>query len=245
MRRPAARETAAAAAAACLVTAGLFMVGDRAELRRTGMAPSVVPTRSIRLADGLSCEVYVPTGLDRTKPHPLVFGFDPGGNGLALLPAWKRACDRFQWILVASNNFRNGPWSDRDAALQLETLRLAEHDYPVDPARIYATGFSGGAMHAHDIVGDHPEIFRGLVANTGMMPYHWPGNDPLDRAHYPKAKLAVFLASPADFRYREMRADRAALEGLGWKVRWIEFPGGHRYAPPESYVEAAAWLAAQ
>jgi len=35
---------------------------------------------------------------------------------------------------------------------------------------------SGAAMHALDIIGDHPELFRGVVVNTGMMPYHLPGN---------------------------------------------------------------------
>jgi hypothetical protein len=108
----------------------------------------VIPSRAIRLPDGLSCEVYVPPHLDPAQQHPLVFASSPSGTGKELLQVWKDACDRFQWILVASSNFRNGPY-------------------------------------------------------------------------------------------------RATLESFGWRVDWIEFAGGHAYAPPQVYVEAAAWLAKQ
>ncbi len=217
-----------------------------AQILRPGFEPATpIPARSIRLPDGLSCEVYVPAPLDASRKHPLVLAFSPGGNGRELLPVWKEACDRFQWILFASNNYRNGHQSDRDAALQLETLELAKREYPIDASRIYAAGLSGGGMKAEDMIADHPDVFRGVVVNTGMMPHHWPGNDPLDAAHFPRGKLAVLLASPTDFRYREMQEDRATLEGFGWKVRWMEFPGGHGYAPPGVYAEAAAWLTQQ
>ncbi len=78
--------------------------------------------------------------------------------------------------------------------------------------------------------------------NTGMMPHHMAGNDPFDAAHYPRGKLAVFLASPKDFRYREMQEDRALLETVGWQTAWFEFDAGHTYAPPDVYQQAAAWL---
>ncbi len=221
-----------------LISIGTTLLGHT----RTSLSALASPSRSVRLSDGLSCEVYAPEHLDPSHNHPLVVGFSPSGNGRELLPVWKDACDRFQWILFASNNYRNGPQSDRDAALRLETVEVAKREYPVDETRIYAAGQSGGGMMAEDIIADHPDIFRGVVVNTGMMPHHWPGNAPLDRAHFPRGKVAVLLASPSDFRYREMGEDRAILEGFGWDVRWLEFPGGHAYAPPELYVEAAAWL---
>jgi hypothetical protein len=59
---------------------------------------------------------------------------------------------------------------------------------------------------------------------------------------YPKARLAVFLASPTDFRYQEMRHDRQMLERFEWKTEWIEFEGGHKPAPPAAYEQAARWI---
>ncbi len=52
----------------------------------------------------------------------------------------------------------------------------------------------------------------------------------------------VFLASPTDFRYNEMKRDRGFLESHGWKTKWIEFTGGHTLAPYEIYEQAAQWL---
>lgn len=218
------------------------------------LAPGILPgapprmedilTESVRGADGLSYDVYVPKSFDRSTLHPLVFAASPSGNGRELVPAWKKACDELGFLLVATNNFRNGPYVAKDDALQQETLARVRREYPVDPKRIYAAGFSGGGMHALDLVGDYPNLFRGVITNSGRMPHHFPGNDPFDPAKYPRDKLAVMLASPADVRYAEMQADRELLEAQGWKVKWIEFDGGHVVAPPGAYLEAAEWLAA-
>ena len=240
------RDTVTVVACAAIIAASAFaLIRELGPPTAKATAVAAVAAVPLRLPDGLSCEVYVPASLDRSRKHPLVFGSSPSGNAGELLTVWKDACDRFQWILAASNNFRNGKRSDKDAALQMETLSLLLRDYPVDEARVYATGLSGGGMHAHDLIADYPKIFRGIVVNTGMMPHHWQGNDPFDVAHYPRGKLAVLLASPTDFRFKEMQEDRQLLEGLGWRVLWLEFKGGHAYAPPESYVQAAAWLTAQ
>jgi len=60
--------------------------------------------------------------------------------------------------------------------------------------------------------------------------------------NYPEGKIAVFLASPTDFRYGEMKRDRSFLEQHHWKIDWIEFAGGHRLAPAAAYEQAAGWL---
>lgn len=82
-------------------------------------------------------------------------------------------------------------------------------------------------------------------------------------------KTVVFLASPTDFRYKNMQWDRQFLESKGWKTKsaycailaqyvlqsqhskidkilptlqWIEFEGGHNFAPESAYEEAAEWI---
>ena len=39
------------------------------------------------------------------------------------------------------------------------------------------------------------------------------------------------LASKGDFRYAEMQTDKTFLESKGWLTHWVEFKGGHTYAP--------------
>ena len=92
-------------------------------------------------------------------------------------------------------------------------------------------------MGAHAFVAFHPDLVRAVVVNTGMM------EEAFRSASYPEGKLAVFLASPTDFRVGEMKADRAFLEAHHWTTQWLEFEGGHRLAPTATYEQAAEWLA--
>jgi len=98
------------------------------------------------------------------------------------------------------------------------------------------TGLTGGGMGSHGFAKYLPERVSALVINTGMMA------DGSQTDDYPQGKLAVFLASPSDFRYQAMQRDQAFLQLRGWKTAWIEFPGGHTLAPEASYQQAADWL---
>ena len=96
-------------------------------------------------------------------------------------------------------------------------------------------------MQSHSFSFHYPGLISAIVINTGMMDDYY-----INRvSSYPKRKIAVFLASPTDFRYNEMKRDRNFLEKLEWKTKWIEFTGGHVLAPDSAYQEAAAWLAEQ
>ena len=59
---------------------------------------------------------------------------------------------------------------------------------------------------------------------------------------YPMLKTAVFLASPTDFRYNEMKRDRSFVEHHHWKTYWIDFDDGHSLVPASVYEQAADWL---
>ena len=48
----------------------------------------------------------------------------------------------------------------------------------------------------------------------------------------------MMLASGADFRYSAMVRNRRYLLSKGWKVKWIEFEGGHTIAPVDCYEQA-------
>ncbi len=120
---------------------------------------------------------------------------------------------------------------------QLEAeLNDVEKKYNVDTNRIIFAGFSGGGMGAHAFSKFYPGRVYGVVVNTGMM------EDTFMTEDYPREKHAVFLASPTDFRYNQMKRDQAFLESHGWNVKWIEFAGGHAAAPDSSYEQAAEWL---
>jgi predicted esterase len=190
-----------------------------------------------------SFEVYIPQNLDYTKKHPWVLALSPGGNGREMFPVWKEACDKYQWILIGSNDSSNNQSFDYSWYFINETIKLAKEQYPVDPERMYVAGMSGGGMMAHYVSHKAPNLVRGIIVNTCMSHVNSQfENRGYFKEPYPENKYAVFLASPTDFRYDEMKEDKSFLEKLGWKTKWIEFEGGHAYAPAQCYLEAVEWL---
>lgn len=188
------------------------------------------------LTDRGTCLVYIPDSLPTGKKIPLIFALSPGADAGAMIRTWAHVAETHGWIVAASKEFRNGVAWEIVMPQVMAELDAVERDYPVDLNRVAFTGLSGGAMGSHAVAGLHPDRVRAIVLNTGMMLEEFMVAD------YPRNKLAVFLASPTDFRYGEMHRDRKFLDAHGWTTTWIEFQGGHRLAPPATYEAAAAWL---
>jgi len=182
--------------------------------------------------------LYIPGGLSSQKRYPLVIALSPSADAQSMIDVWKQAADKHKWIIMASKKFQNGV----SAAPILNELASAVSKlygkYPVSKTEVIASGFSGGAMGSHMLAFMHPGLIKAVVINTGMINENYASR----KSEYPRNKLAVFIASSADFRYGEMKRDRKYLEDLGWKTKWTEFGGGHMVAPASKYEEAATWL---
>lgn len=189
--------------------------------------------------------VYVPSHINNHVQHPLVIALSPSGDARQMIDAWKGIAEKFQWIVLSSKKFRNGVpgekiwgfFKDIATAIQNETFPVR-----IDQKKVIATGLSGGGMGSHMFSFWFPDVIDGVIINTGMMDaeFFYPKKE-----NYPRGKLVVFLASPTDFRYKEMKRDRDFLESLGWRTEWIEFQGGHILAPQNVYFQAAQWIAMQ
>ena len=189
-----------------------------------------------RITDHGTHMVYVPDGVSFDKKCWLLFALSPSGDAPSMILKWRKVADRHGWILAASKESKNGLPFDVGLGMIDSELREVKQRYPVDERRVIFTGLSGGGMASHAFAKFHPLLVSAVIINTGMMEQSFMTAD------YPEQKLAVFLASPTDFRYKEMHRDLAFLESHRWKTKWIEFPGGHRLAPDEVCEQAAQWL---
>ncbi len=197
--------------------------------------------RKAQLIEKSQYFLYIPGRVVQEKKYPLVVALSPDADALGMIEFWHELAEERTWIILASKTFRNG--IDMQPVCQ-ELVAIIGHlstVYPIDTAKLIVTGFSGGAQGAHYLAYSYPRVFSAIIANTGII-HQYSKNNPLK---YPRGKWVVFLASPTDFRYKEMVEDKRFLEGLGWKTKWIEFAGGHRMAPPAAYKQAAQWLAMQ
>jgi dienelactone hydrolase len=175
---------------------------------------------------------YLPPGYDRSRRWPLLFVFDPRGRGTLAAKIFQPAAERYGWIIISSDNTRSdGPWEPNARALAaLWPDALAR--YAVDPRRIYAAGFSGGATVAW-VAGASTGELAGMIA-----------------AGQP-AQAAILKTTPApawfgaagrhDFNYRDTLAIRDHLAEKA-DVRTEFFEGPHQWLGTDAAIRAVGWL---
>jgi len=92
-----------------------------------------------------SYALYLPSNYSPDRSWPVVFAFDPGAQGKIPVDQMKDAAERYGYIVLGSNNSRNGPWKPEseaaDAMLQDAQKRFAVDfeedllcgDFPAEP----------------------------------------------------------------------------------------------------------------
>ena len=90
-------------------------------------------------------------GVNETADMPvnsaIIFIFDPSGTAINGINAFKAGAEKFGYILVCSNNSKNGPYQMNFDL----TNRLFNHifsEFNIAENRIYTAGFSGGSRLA-------------------------------------------------------------------------------------------------
>lgn len=227
-------------------------------MRRTGLVLVAVPLLSLlapgavaddfptgTLIPGVACRndptqtytLYLPGGYTDQRRWPVLYVFDPRGRSEMAAEIFREAAETYGWILMSSDNTRSdGPWEPNRKAVAAMGPELAR--YAFDPRRIYAAGFSGGAVVAW-IVGLQTESLAGVIASGGR---------PVDPARPDKGGVPFALfgaAGEEEFNYEPMRRldDLAARRGA--PHRFEAFEGGHRWMPPELAREAVEWMELQ
>ena len=185
---------------------------------------------------GQSYALYLPSGYSADRTWPIIYAFDAGARGLVPVQRFQDAAERYGFIVVGSNNSRNGPISvANDAFRAMVTDTTAR--FAVDPRRVYLAGFSGGARVAV-LAALALENAAGVIGAGAGFPDHIQPTGSLPFAYYG-------TAGTDDFNYPEMKQLDSALLELGLP-RWLEvFEGGHDWPPADVCVRAIEWMETQ
>ena len=178
-----------------------------------------------------SYALFVPADYTPSRAWPVIFAFDPGGRGRTPVERYRAAAERYGYIVVGSNNSRNGS-TEIPKILAAMTNDVAAR-LNVDPTRVYLAGMSGGARVALGIALASKDI-AGVVASS---------------AGYPDSRLRKTLTFPVfatagtdDFNHLEMRRfDRE----LATPHRLAIFNGGHVWLSSELALQAIEWMQLQ
>jgi len=195
-----------------------------------------VVDRVVCRADGeQSYALYLPSAYDCARRWPILFCFDPGARGKVAVNVFRDAAEQYGYIVVGSNNSKNGPWE-----IALKAIRAVWADtrdrFCIDDRRVYSAGHSGGAHVAllFPMVVDRPTA--GVIAICNGLP------EAFKRAAIPK-DLAVFVSTGLfDFNYWPARGIGPALDAAGVANHLQIFHGEHQWPPSPETREALAWL---
>ncbi|HXB33230.1 MAG TPA: hypothetical protein VNV35_07405 [Puia sp.] len=193
-----------------------------------------------QLTDSVRCSadpnqtyaLYVPQrGLKEALP--LIYCFDPHGSGILPVRKYKALADAYGFILIGSNNSRNGnDWATTETIWQ-NLAADTRNRLKADSRSIYTVGFSGGAKVASYIAIQHPGI-TGVIAGGAGLPDGVPAGD--------FSFSFTAIAGQGDMNLTELVAVNDALDKTRTKHRIILFDGKHEWAPVNTMALAFAGL---
>jgi dienelactone hydrolase len=173
-------------------------LSSNAEMARRLLTPLTAAQLPQRLAKAGKALAEQP--LDPAAEHFVIYApahAPPPGYGLIVfVPPWPQAAvptgwtevlDRYGLIFVsAARSGNDESVLGRREPLALIAAANVVNRYPVDPARIYVSGFSGGSRIAMRLALGYPDLFRGALLDAG--------SDPIGSAEIPLPPRDLFFS---------------------------------------------------
>jgi dienelactone hydrolase len=175
--------------------------------------------------------IFLPAGYNPEKKYPVIFCFDPHGDGTLPLNLLKEEATETGFVLVGSNNIKNG--LSQDIIFQYADILINDVKYKinVDENRIYTAGFSGGARVALSLVTKYNQI-RGVIACSAGIPVNY----------IPQNTLIAGIAGYTDMNYSEVEEMDNSFPVNSDKHIFLTFNGVHGW-PSKFYLQTALdWM---
>jgi tetratricopeptide (TPR) repeat protein len=184
-----------------------------------------------------SYALFLPSSYSRDKRWPILYCFDPGARGQMPVERFKEAAEKYGYIVVGSNNSRNGSTEAPLAAVKA-MLDDTQARFSIDERRVYTAGFSGGARVATSVGYGLAGSIAGVIACGAGFPQ---GLSPSRSTPFP----LFGTAGVEDFNFPEVKQLVRALDGFGIASRVAVFEGAHDWPPSAVCVEAIEWMELQ
>lgn len=193
---------------------------------------TIIPNVQCRFDATKSYVLYLPSNYSKSKKYPIMYAFDAHGAGLMPVELFKEEAEKYGYILVGSNNSKNGnPWevtSELYDSLYNDTHRR----FSIDNKRIYTAGFSGGSRVASAIAIGKGGINSVIGCGAG-----------LGSQAQPQQKFGFFgIAGNSDMNLTELIYLDSALANAGFRHYLEVFEGKHEWPNKEVAKDAFLWL---
>ena len=194
-------------------------------------AGQIIPDVKCAADASQSYALYLPSNYTADRAWPVILGFDPGGRGRTAVERYQAAAEQYGYIVVGSNNSRNGSTETGKAAASMANDVFSR--FRIDPKRVYTAGMSGGARVAFSVALSSFKI-AGVFASSAGYP------DGKSRTTLPFPVFAT--AGTDDFNHWEMRQLDHDLTSPHYLAI---FPGPHVWLSSELAVTGVEWMEIQ
>lgn len=189
--------------------------------------------------------LYTPQQAGSGPLPALIFLHGAGGNFKAYTWIWSRLAEEVGTALIVPS-YGFGTWDEDGVTSVLRALADAQQMVDIDPERVYLAGLSNGAAGASRLAVARPDLFRGLIFISPVLPADIVGEEDFQNAWTERPVLVVTGA--ADRRippaYIEERVEQMRAGGVD--VEAAVFPHADHFLifthAEQLRSEVAAWL---
>ncbi|MCG2612525.1 hypothetical protein LZZ90_13500 [Flavobacterium sp. SM15] len=181
--------------------------------------------------------VYLPKNYDPKTPASIVFIFEPGARGKVGIEPFVLASETYSYILVCSNNCKNGPIkTNKEIAGRLFDFVFTQ--YFIDHKRMYVAGFSGGSRFASNTAMT-TGAFAGIIACGASFNSFDKVLPPANRFSY------AGLVGDSDMNFQEMVGNKSWLTRININNELFVSEDKHVWPSQEQVLRAFDWLEIQ
>jgi hypothetical protein len=194
----------------------------------------IIDSINVNKAFNESFALYLPQQYEPSKLSAIIFIFDPAGRGKTGLKPFLKTADTHGYLLVCSNNTKNGP-PDKNFEIVNRLFNKIFTVFNIDENRIYTSGFSGGARLASTIAVLTNKIQGVVACGAGFSP---------NSNQLPNASGFSYAAivGNEDMNYLEMTKTKAWLDKLNISNELFVYNNDHRWPSQDQVLQAFDWL---
>jgi len=194
----------------------------------------VTDTLWVNQRSGESFSFYAPESYEAATPSPVIFIFEPGARGIIGIAPFIAAADTYGYVLVCSNNSKNGPYT-QNYAIAERLFKKVSSDLNLDPRRVYTSGFSGGARLATSIASGSDQIQGVLSCGAALN---------LDSGGLPGSPTYSYtvIMGNEDMNYYELPFTRNYLRNIKLPHEIFTDDMNHRWPSADQILYAFDWM---
>lgn len=184
-----------------------------------------------------SYTLYLPPGYTKDKKWPVIFFLEAAKRSKLPVERFKDAAETYGYILACSNEFEDGPYEANNRAM-LAMYNDVLQRFAVDKARMYGSGFSGGARGATRLHYMTQKSLAGIIACGA-------GLDVRLKPEHISSLYFIVTISFRDFNYKEMMRLEPQLAENNVENAYLLFKGYHRWPDASDCTRTVEWLELQ